>query len=360
MTDELYKHLGLTGWPFNRAGPETGPIWIGRPEVRRRMKLLLRSASRVPASQLFLLWADLGAGKTQALRHMEWMASSNPDLVTIYLTTPRGISSFFDVYRAATDGAITVGALASAGRDLMDRTIKGEVGSDVERAIIAIGTYQEDSARIAQAWLRGDRVQRQATREIGVTSQIRSAAEAIDAMGDLIRVLRRKDRAVLLLVDEVQELADLTPKKRDEAVGGLHKVFDKNPDGLTMVLSFTAAAQSTMFNTIGGPLTNRANDTITLPSITADEARDLVNGLLVHWSTDPPRTPPLFQAEAIDAVINDLADALPALTPRAVILAFDGILRQADIDIDDGVAAAIDVTYAMLHLGDRHKHAAND
>jgi len=352
MSDR-YAHLGLTGWPFNRAGPESADIWVGRPDVLRRMKLLLRGASRVPASQLFLMWADLGSGKTHALRHMEHLAKSQPDLVTIMLTTPRGIGSFFDVYRVAVDGAITVGALASAGRDLMDHTIHGRVSSDVERAIIAIGTYQEEPARIAQAWLRGDRVQRQASREIGVTSQIRSAPEAIDALADLIKVLRRRDRAVLLLVDEVQELEDLSPKKRDEAVGGLHKVFDKNSDGLTMVLSFTAASQGTMTSLIGGALADRANDVIALPAISRDEAVELVTGLVEHQSVDPSAAPAPFQPAAIAAAVDALATSAAELSPRSVILAFDAILREAEFDISEGTLSTIDATYAVDHLPER-------
>jgi hypothetical protein len=317
------------------------------------MKLLLRSASRVPASQLFLMWADLGSGKTHALRHLEHLARDQTDLVTIVLTTPRGIGSFFDVYRAAVDGAIAVGALASAGRDLMDRIVGGHAVNDVERAIIAIGTYQEDSARIAQAWLRGDRVQRQASKDIGVTSQIRTAPEAIDALSDLIRVLRRRDRAVLLLVDEVQELADLTEKKRAEAIGGLHKVFDKNPDGLTMVLSFTAASQATMLSLIGGPLADRANDIIALPAITPDEAVGLITGLIKHWSANAATAPAPFQEAAITAVVDALDCDLPELSPRSVILAFDGILREAEFDIEEGTMTTIDPAYALDHLPER-------
>lgn len=360
MTERAYAHLGLRGWPFNRAGPETGSIWIGRPDVKRRMRLLLRSASRVPSSQLFLLWADLGAGKTHALRHMEWMAKSSPDLITILLTTPRGIGSFFDVYRAAIDGAISVGALASAGRDLFDRTIRGQVGSDVERAIIAIGTYREDVARIAQAWLRGDPVQRQASKEVGVTSSVRTATEAIDALSDLVRVLRRGERAVLLLVDEVQELADLGPKKQAEAVGGLHKVFDKNPEGLTMLLSFTAAAQSTMLELIGGPLADRANETITLPSISPTEANELITGLLEHWASDPSNAPAPFEPQAIVAVIEALNRRTAELSPRSVILAFDAILREAELDMEEGTVSVIDEDYALGHLPHRDVHEHNE
>lgn len=349
MTDRALPHLGLRGWPFNRASREAGEIWIGREDIRRRLRVMLKSATRVPASQLILLWADLGAGKTHTLRHMECMASEDPDVVTIFVTTPEGTTSFFDVYRACVDGAIAAGALESAGRDLFDRT-KGRVGTDVERAIIRIGMYRDEDVRTAQSWLRGEAVQRQAAKELDVTSRIKTPAEAIDALNDLIRILRRGDRTVLLLVDEVQEFADLAPRKQAEAVGGLHKVFDRNPEGLTMVLSFTAASQDTMTGIIGGPLTDRTNDTIALPAITAAEAAELIVGLLKHWAVDAALAPKPFEPDAIRAVVNALDASLPALTPRDVITAFDGILRYADLDIEDGTMAAIDVSYALDHL----------
>jgi len=349
VTDRALPHLGLKGWPFNRAGRESAEIFIGRDELRRRMRLLLKSASRVPASQLVLLWADLGAGKTHTLRHLEWMAQDEPDIVTIFVTTPEGITSFFDVYRACVDGAIAAGALASAGRDLFDRT-KGRVSSDVERAVIRIGLYGDEEIRTAQAWLRGEAVQRQAAKELDVTSRIKTPAEAIDALNDLIHILRRGDRTVLLLVDEVQELADLAPRKQAEAIGGLHKVFDRNPEGLAMVLSFTAASQGTMAEIIGGPLADRANDTIALPSITQGEAQDLIVGLLTHWADNPDLAPAPFDEAAIPAAIQAIAANLPALTPRDVITAFDGILRNADLDIEEQTITRIDVQYALDHL----------
>jgi hypothetical protein len=296
-----------------------------------------------------LLWADLGAGKTHALRYLEAKAKANPDLVTLFVTTPRGISSFFDVYRACIDGAIAVGALAAAGRDLFDET-KGKVSTDVERAIIRIGLYGEEDGRIAQAWLRGDSVQRQAVKELDVTSHIRTPPEAIDALNDLIRILRRGGRTVLLLIDEVQELSDLAPKKQAEAVGGLHKVFDRNPEGLAMVLSFTTASQGTMHNIIGGPLSDRANDTISLPSLSLVEAQELISGLLRHWDVDPPRTPSLFEPQVIASVVGVLSELLPALSPRDVMNAFDAILREADLDIEEGTIATIDEAYALARI----------
>jgi hypothetical protein len=349
VTDRALPHLGLKGWPFNRAGPESAEVFIGRDDLRRRLRLLLKSASRVPASQLVLLWADLGAGKTHTLRHLERMAEDERDIVTIFVTTPEGITSFFDVYRACVDGAISAGALASAGRDLFDAT-KGRVSSDVERAIIRIGMYRDEEVRTAQSWLRGEAVQRQAAKELDVTSRIKTPAEAIDALNDLIHILRRGDRTVLLLIDEVQELADLPPRKQAEAIGGLHKVFDRNPNGLAMVLSFTAASQGTMVDIIGGPLADRANDRLALPAITPTEAKELIMGLLGHWSDNPDLAPAPFDDAAVPAVIERLAGQLPALTPRDVITAFDGILRNADLDIEEHKITTIDVQYALDHV----------
>jgi hypothetical protein len=289
---------------------------------------------------------------------MEYMVEDDPNIVTIFVTTPEGITSFFDVYRACIDGAISAGALEAAGRDLFDRT-KGDVNTDVERAVIRIGTYRPEVKRIAYSWLRGEPVQRQAVRDVDVSGRIKTSAEAIDALNDLIRILRRGDRTLVLLVDETQEFADLTASRRAEAVGGLHKVFDRNPEGLTMVLSFTAAAQDTMTDIIGGPLTDRVNDTIALAAITRTDAEDLIVGLMEHWAIDPADAPAPFTRPAISAVVAALENHMPELTPRGVITAFDGILRNADLDIEDGSITAIDEAYALQHLNLPDAEASN-
>src|SRR5215472_16654637 len=160
QTVDLYEHLNLRGWPFNIVpSEETAAVWVGRPEAKKRLRLLLRTVSRVPASQVVLLWAAYGGGKTHALKHLQRTAREKPDLLALYTATPEGIRSFLDVYRAIIDAALEAGAVAAAGRDLFTR-VGGPGRTDLERALIRVGTLPSDDlqVRTAISWLKAEKV----------------------------------------------------------------------------------------------------------------------------------------------------------------------------------------------------------
>jgi hypothetical protein len=281
---------------------------------------------------------------------MEGLARQEPDIIPLYMITPKGIRSFVDIYRAIVDGAIEANLLAAAGRDLFDRT-GGQLNSDVGRAIIRIGMYpEEEGARMAVSWLRAEKVSVRDLKDIGLSQRIETSADAIEALNQLIRVLQREGSVkVLLLIDEVQDLADLG-KRLTECIGGLHKVFDRNPDGLTMVMSFTTASQPALKGIIGETLFDRASDVLTLPALSQDEAIEMVEGLLREWSLDPSTAPAPFTRDAIVEVVKHLAAKRLQLTPRALIKPFNKILREADLDIADGELDRINQAYAAEHL----------
>ena len=154
-----------------------------------------------------------------------------------------------------------------------------------------------------------------------------------------------------MLLDEIQELGQLAPARLDEAVGGLHKVFDRNTDGLSLVFCFTTTAQQTIARVIGETLYERRSETLTLPAPEPAEAVGLIAELIREWSIDPERAPFPFTSSAIGAVI----DTLPAddgLIPRDLIRACDTVLRAADLDIEDGAITQIDAEYARARLAE--------
>ena len=109
---ESYERLNLRGWPFQTVPSEyTAAIWVGRPETHRRLHGLLRTAQRVNASRIVLLWAAYGAGKTHALLHVQVTARATEDLQTLYVVTPKGIKNFLDIYRAIIDSALSTDLL---------------------------------------------------------------------------------------------------------------------------------------------------------------------------------------------------------------------------------------------------------
>jgi len=338
--------LNMAEWPFSVV-PPAGPtgVWVGREDAQRRMRALIRSTGRVGVSQFLLLWADFGAGKTHALRYLEFLARENSHLAPLYVVTPRGVRTFVDLYRAIIDAMHEAGLLQTIGQDIFDRTLKVGVESDLERALIRIPTYNQETAKMALALLRADRVPAAELRELGVSRRLETAADAVNALDQLLGLVRREDRHMLLLLDEMQELADLG-RRLPEAVGGLHKVFDRNREGLTMVCSFTTGSQQAVQGIVGDALFDRASVALTLPALDQEAGVELAVGLLRAHSLEPDRCPFPFEPEAVIALVAETAKRTAVLSPRRVIKAFDCVLRVAELDIEDGVIDAVDAAYA--------------
>jgi hypothetical protein len=69
-----------------------------------------------------------------------------------------------------------------------------------------------------------------------------------------------------------------------------------------------------------------------------------------QWGIEPDLAPSPFEPKAVEAVVDVLSRRLPELTPRALIRAFDRVLRDAELDIADQLISRIDATYALDHL----------
>jgi hypothetical protein len=201
------------------------------------------------------------------------------------------------------------------------------------------------------AWLRAEKVPMRDLRDIGINRRLESTSDGVDLLNDLIRVLQREGTVrIVLLLDEIQEIDQLDQKRRTEAIGGLHKVFDRNTKGLTMLLSFTVATQAQVKRIIGEALFDRRSDTLTLPPIAADEGVELIEGIMHEWSIEKSRSPFPFTTHAIQSVVAEVAKYSRALTPRDLVRAFDKILAEAEFDLAEGTIDSVDEAYALDRL----------
>lgn len=353
----MHEHLNLKDWPFSVSpSEESAKLWVGRKDIKRRMSRLLRGIQRVSASQIVLLWASYGAGKTHLLKHLEWLAREDrPEVIPLFVVTPRGIKSFLDIYRAIIEAAIRAGTVEAAGHDLFSRS-GGEPDSDLGRALVRMAMGRGNEPALAASWLKAERVDLRELRNIGITRRLESTADGVDALDRLIKTLQRDGSVkVLLLIDEMQELEELDTgrgggRKLSECVGGLHKVFDSNTEGLTLVLSFTTGSQASLRDIIQDALFDRSSEVISLPQLNDEEAVEFVYGLMHEWSIDTNQVPKPFTDDAIRTVISKMPKDAGGLSPRSIIKAFDGILREADLDIEAGDIQEIDAAYAVDHL----------
>ena len=124
-----------------------------------------------------------------------------------------------------------------------------------------------------------------------------------------------------------------------------------NPDGLIMVLSFTTATQSALRGILGETLFDRKSDLLELPPLDHSDSVSFLRELVASWSSVPDDAPFPFSDKAVDAVVAELEERQGGgLTPRTLIKAFDTILREAELDIEDGDIEVIDPDYALKAL----------
>lgn len=336
-----FTHLNLQDWPFQVVPSDaSAKRWVGRPDFERKLRGLLRTVRRVEPSRIVLLWAAYGAGKTHALRYLANLADDFEDVRALYVVTPKGIKNFLDVYRAVADAALRSDLISELGLALYRRS-GPEQPTNLRRALVRIVSLNEPQTRSPVSWLKAEKLSASDLRASGLTRRLETSADGIEVLNEFVGLLRSElGVKLILLLDEIQELGELAPRQLDEAVGGLHKVFDRNTEGLTMVFSFTTVAQDTIEGIIGQTLYERRSDVLTLPALPKDEAVAFMLKLIESYSIDPARAPFPFTREAISGVIDNLASP-DGLTPRELIRAFDAILRDAEMDIEDGKLSEI-------------------
>src|SRR5262245_44692565 len=111
-----FPHLGLKSWPFHVVpDDETVQTWAGRIAFRKLSCNILRSASRIPTSQVTLLWAWYGSGKTHTLRYLAWLCKTRAEkikLTPVYTIFPGQVRDTLDLYRSLIS-AVDFGPLLS-------------------------------------------------------------------------------------------------------------------------------------------------------------------------------------------------------------------------------------------------------
>jgi hypothetical protein len=344
-----FAHLNLRRWPFDTVPSSEGvEQWIGRPEIGKRLRRLVEGSVRVPSSRIVLMWAAFGSGKTHALRYTEHLVDEKGGPVAAYVVVPRGIRSFQDIFRAVIDSILRKRILESVGQELL-RVEGVNVDTDAKRAIVRVAIGSPEEQRLVSDWLRADRLSTRDVRTLGLSRRIETASDTVQVLSDVVKAIYRYHGPVILLLDEVQELEELG-RRLPECTGGLHKLFDLNPRGLTLVFSFTTGSRTTVRSILGEALYDRASDVIALPPLADQEAAEFITGLIVSWSVDKARAPFPFTENAIRAVIARLGEGGTSLTPRLLMKAFDQILRDGEYEIAAEDLQIINEEYALAIL----------
>jgi hypothetical protein len=353
----MYEHLNLRAWPFQFV-PDTdfARIWAGRRQTRTQVQGVLQKMQIAPRSGLRFLWANFGMGKTHTLLHMRYLCQQTAGkLVPLFAVMPNRPASFLDLYRAIVselpfetlgEQLVKVGNSHPGGVALHPMFAQAP---GVVNALLAMRSGDLEKIILAKNWLSAQPgLGARDRRTIGVTTQIKTAEDAVKALTSLTKLVSFRSvnpAKLVIMVDEYQRIGELPPKVRNEINAGLHTYYNANATGLDITLSFSFGVADNLQYHLSPELKSRAEvQTISLDVLTPAEAIEFMQDLFSQFRVRPDeRLSFPFTLDALQLLAQHIAKRKP-ITPRRLMKYGDYLLSEylALPNIDDPIEVGPD------------------
>lgn len=369
-----YPHLHLKEWPFRDVPDESFCSFIAdRSQLVSDINTLLRNLSRRSTTSIHLMWAWFGAGKTHTLYHIEHLCRTYfKYLIPIYVEFPRSVKSFMDIYKsfiAKLDMDVVDEAYVEIFGDRNKEKIQKELRYDYPDLASALKLHfmgEEQQQDIAVRWLRAECKELRLLKTIGVTKPIQNNEDIIKIISWLIRLIRMKNRSsedqsirIIWMIDEFQRLEKCRTHVQEEVNGCLHSVFNRCPDSLSIIISFSGHPEE---KKLPSWLSKEVKDRIgiekvlLLPPLRSDEAFKFIEDVLKHFrNSESDISNPFFPftKESIYEVIKIIEGKKDELKPRRIMQYFKAVLEEAEPQIENGTMKTIDTNFVKQILKDR-------
>jgi hypothetical protein len=244
------------------------------------------------------MWAWFGAGKTHALRHIEYLCHKEfTNIIPIYIEFPRSAKNFLDVYRSFITG-IDLEVVSNAYLEVFTSSAKEKISKelnlecyDLSNALKFLYSGKSQEQDTAIKWLRTECREKLVLKSIGINKPIQTVDDAIRIIIWLIRIINMGTTSsseisrVLLMLDEYQRVGGLRKPSMDEVNGCLHSIFNKCPNGLSFVISFSGYPKG---NRLPEWLSSEIKDRLDkkpllLPPLAEEEALIFIKDVLKHF-----------------------------------------------------------------------------
>jgi hypothetical protein len=332
--------LGLSRYPFPIV-PPTGPtqVWAGRPKFQEALRNLSAELRFRDDSSIDLVWADLGAGKTHAMRYLSWLLSEVGALC-IYSELPATPQNFMAIYRELVLAvpeqglaeAIRAYRQRQAGRDwLAGPLLAGD--RDTATVLWTLAQFADhEQGQVARRWLRGEKLTRKECSLIDGVQAMRSDQDALRALTTMMRLLTElpERRRVVLMLDEFQRIGTVSRQRGLAISAAIKSLYDSCPNRLSIFLSYSFGDASSIRFLTSPDVLSRVNRQYRLDHLTKFEATRFVSELLRAAASGNASHGEVFAQAAIVDVVSRLdLDCHGAITPRRLSQAFGNILSEA-------------------------------
>jgi len=370
MDSEIkYPHLHLTDWPFRIVPDEVSCSFMAdRTQLSNEVRTLLRGLSRQPASSIHLMWAWFGAGKTHTLKHIEYLCKKEfTEVIPIYMEFPKGIKSFLDLYKSFVT-VLDKETIEIAYYETFTNPKKEEISKrlkhdfpDLSSALMFLyqGNLQEQD--IALRWLRAECKEKQSLKNIGILKPIQTAEDSTKVIEWLIRLINFGGSSsgtiqrVLWMIDEYQRIKDLRRPVIDEINSCLHSIFNRCPNGLSIIISFSGYPEKRLPEWLSPEIRDRIDKRhLLLPPLSKDEILTFVKDLLKHFRNPGSNVDEYFpfDQEAVHVILKKIEDEAKKKKrqdepkPRTIMQCFNMVLQEAEPLIEKGEIKVVTAEFA--------------
>jgi hypothetical protein len=345
-------------WPWLTVPDENrSKIWAGRPEQKSALGSLLRRWRRRPKSEINVVWADFGQGKTHTLMHLLNKVRSTESWLAHYIQLPPMTSGapFVGFYKQLMlEFPIDVIANLVFERFRRQPNHLFDYGSSLDRSVVQllwIIHTRSQGYDVAVRWIRGDKVPAAALRRLSIADNLLNVpasptrpADCQNVLDALISVYidfsNSKSSQFILLIDEFQRVGELGSKKMIEFCDSLHLIYNKHSLHLQIILAFATGAPEMIDLILTPDLRSREDSRTGFPAMTSAEGVQYVDELMGVYGYQDHDTEHIgpYERDGVRQVIDAIVQ-VSDLTPRRINLMFDHIsndvLDKKEMDLSD-------------------------
>ncbi|MBK1442679.1 hypothetical protein JHJ32_21950 [Parapedobacter sp. ISTM3] len=350
------RDINLKRNPFSDTTPSRdrhGYFWAGMTSVKEKIQDCYESCLSSNTKQLILNWGPYGGGKTfSAYYFLDKYSNKKNNITQVYLRSPKDGSKLArEIFNAIID-ELTFEAIAERVKSLKKnfteqnllRYLSSKAGVEYAKAIITIGSDDEDIQGLMNRFLYTGTLTASEMRSLGLAKPIKTDSDLIKFLTGLLSCFaisqgRQKGRLVIWF-DEMEDIIYYPTKHYKAFSQFLRDLYDNVSDNLLIFLNFTLAEgeESTIELILGTALWSRITRKIRYKDFNYNDAFQYADDLLNEVRIDKQNPQPISEQN-----LKKLLSILPLgnLTPREINKHMSSIinfLKLKDLtEIDDVV-----------------------
>jgi len=280
MTD-----FGFTDWPFAvvPSHERAANLWADRKDTLGQIESILEDWSMTNASNITLLWADLGAGKTHTLWNLDARCRALENILPFYVLLPQAITKFIDLYRAISS-VIDWNAIAERLPERPEAPIGRILGQVTKWFSSKVDLVRHN---LAYRWLLAERLRPKECEMLGVPQSLTNPDDAVNILSIALRALSKPNWRIILMIDEYQRVAEGTRRQLQQIGHGVHTLFNACPSNFSLILSCATGMSDDYQMVLTPEIVSRLSaKRIELPYLTAIDVVDYIRDLFEHYRSE--------------------------------------------------------------------------